>query len=101
MDQNAYNRLRKQMDFVKSLLAVLAVALFVLALFGLDDALAIALAVVIGGGLLNLYRQHRILLRYRCTKCGESPHHKVDDRTGEHHDPGTASCLHCGQRLME
>ncbi|SDG83147.1 hypothetical protein SAMN05216588_101110 [Pseudomonas flavescens] len=101
MDQNTYNRLRKQVDFVKSLLAVLVIALFVLALLGPHDALVTALAVVIGGGLLNLYRQHRILLRYICPNCGESPHHKVDDRAGEHHDPGTASCLHCGQRLME
>ena len=32
MSQNAYNRLRSQVDFLESLLAVLVIALFALAL---------------------------------------------------------------------
>lgn len=101
MDKDAYNRLRHHVDFLQSLLGVLVIALFVLVIFGASDAMVIALAMIIAGGLLNLYRQHQLLVRYSCPNCGKSPHHKVDDRAGEHHDPGTASCLHCGQRLME
>ncbi len=101
MDKDAYNRQRHHVDFLQSLLGVLVIALFVLVIFGASDAVVIALAVIVAGGLLNLYRQHQLLLRYTCPQCRNTPHHKVDDRAGEQHDPGTASCLHCGQRLME
>jgi predicted RNA-binding Zn-ribbon protein involved in translation (DUF1610 family) len=101
MSQNAYNRLRSQVDFLESVLAVLVIALFVLAISGAPDFAVITLAVIIGGGLLNLYRQHQLLERYSCPNCGESPHHRIDERAGEQHDHGTTSCLHCGQRLME
>ncbi|AEF22822.1 hypothetical protein [Pseudomonas fulva] len=101
MSQNAYNRLRSQVDFLESLLAVLVIALFALAIVGAPDFAVITLAVIIGGGLLNLYRQHQLLERYSCPNCGESPHHRVDERAGYYHDPATANCLHCGQRLKE
>lgn len=101
MDQNAYNRLRSQVDFLDSLLAVLVIALFVLAISGAPDFAVMTLAVIIAGGLLNLYRQHQLLERYSCPKCGESPHHRIDERAGVYHDPATANCLHCGERLTD
>ncbi|MFB4367647.1 MULTISPECIES: hypothetical protein [unclassified Pseudomonas] len=101
MDQNAYNRLRSQVDFLESLLAVLVIALFVLAISGAPDFAVITLAVIIGGGLLNLYRQHQLLEGYTCPQCRNTPHHKVDERAGDYHDPATASCLHCGERLTD
>ena len=101
MSQNAYNRLRSQVDFLESLLAVLVIALFVLAIFGAPDFAVITLAVIIGGGLLNLYRQHQLLECYSCPNCRNTPHHRVDERAGYYHDPATANCLHCGERLTE
>lgn len=99
MSQNAYNHLRSQVDFLESLLAVLVIALFMLAILGAPDFAVIILAVIIGGGLLNLYRQHQLLERYNCPNCRNTPHHKVDERAGDYHDPATANCLHCGERL--
>nr|WP_288499804.1 hypothetical protein [uncultured Pseudomonas sp.] len=101
MNPDAYNRLRSHVDFLESLLTVLVIALFVLAIFGIHDALVIALAVAIAAGLLNLHHQHRTLSRYACSNCGQSPHYKFDHRTGEHCDPATAHCLQCGQRLSQ
>jgi len=101
MDQNAYNRLRHHVDFLQSLLGVLVIALFVLVIFGAPDAVVIVLAVIIAGGLLNLYRQHQLLVRYSCPRCRKTPHHRFDERAGDYHDPATANCLHCGQRLMQ
>ncbi|TBU72002.1 hypothetical protein DNK06_23025 [Pseudomonas daroniae] len=101
MTPDDYNRLRKHVDFLESLLAVLVIALFVLAMFRPDGELLIALAVVIAGVLLSLYRQHRTSSRYACPGCGESPHSKTDGVAGERHDPATPNCLHCGQRLSE
>lgn len=101
MSQNAYNRLRSQVDFLESLLAVLVIALFVLAISGAPDFAVITLAVIIGGGLLNLYRQHQLLEGYTCPQCRNTPHHKVDERAGDYHDPTTANCLHCGERLTD
>lgn len=101
MDQNAYNRLRSQVDFLESLLAVLVIALFVLAISGAPDFAVITLAVIIAGGLLNLYRQHQLLEGYTCPQCRNTPHHKVDERAGDYHDPATANCLHCGERLTD
>ncbi|OLU35682.1 hypothetical protein [Pseudomonas sp. PA27(2017)] len=101
MNPDAYNRLRSHVDFLESLLTVLVIALFVLAIFGIHDALVIALAVAIAAGLLGLHHQHRKLSRYACSNCGQSPHYKFDHRTGEHCDPATAHCLQCGQRLSQ
>ncbi|UQY35224.1 hypothetical protein K8U54_01600 [Pseudomonas fulva] len=101
MDQNAYNRLRSQVDFLESLLAVLVIALFVLTISGAPDFAVIILAVIIACGLLNLYRQHQLLERYTCPNCRNTPHQKFDERAGDYHDPATADCLHCGQRLTE
>ncbi|WP_070887080.1 hypothetical protein [Pseudomonas argentinensis] len=101
MDKDAYNRQRHHVDFLQSLLGVLVTALFLLVAFGASDAVVIALAVIIAGGLLNLYRQHQLLERYTCPNCRNTPHHKVDERAGDYHDPATANCLHCGQRLKE
>ncbi len=101
MSQNAYNRLRSQVDFLESLLAVLVIALLVLAISGAPDFAVITLTAIIGGGLLSLYRQHQLLERYSCPKCGESPHHRIDERAGVYHDPATANCLHCGERLTD
>lgn len=101
MSQNAYNRLRSQVDFLESLLAVLVIALFALTISGAPDFVVITLAVITGGGLLNLYRQHQLLERYSCPNCHNTPHHRVDERAGYYHDPATANCLHCGERLTE
>ena len=94
MDQDDYNRLRGNADFLESLLTVLVIGLFVFALLRPEDELLIALAVVIGGVLLRLCRQHDTLNAYDCPACGESPHRRAD-----RHDPATPHCLHCGQRL--
>lgn len=101
MSQNAYNHLRSQVDFLESLLAVLVIALFVLAISGAPDFAVMTLAVVISGGLLNLYRQHQLLERYSCPNCRNTPHNKIDERAGDYHDPATANCLHCGERLTD
>lgn len=101
MSQDDYNRLRKHVDFLESLLAVLVIALFVLAMFRPDGELLIALAVVVTGVLLNLYRQHQLLSRFTCPGCGELPHSKTDHVAGDLNDPATPNCLHCGHRLSE
>lgn len=101
MSQDDYNHLRKHVDFLESLLAVLVIALFMFAMFSPATELLGALAAVIGGLLLRLYRQHQALSRYACPGCGESPHNKADSVAGDRHDPATASCLHCGQRLSD
>ena len=96
MNQDEYNRLRGNADFLESLLAVLVIGLFIFALFRPEGELLIALAVVIGGVLLRLYRQHQNLSHFSCPGCGESPHSRAD-----RHDSATPNCLHCGQRLAE
>ncbi|KIP96594.1 MULTISPECIES: hypothetical protein [Pseudomonas] len=101
MCQDDYNRLRKHVDFLESLLAVLVIALFVLAMFRPDGELLIALAAVVASVVLSLYRQHQLLSRFTCPGCGELPHSKADQVAGDLHDPATPNCLHCGQRLSE
>ncbi|OLU27477.1 hypothetical protein BVH03_14800 [Pseudomonas sp. PA15(2017)] len=59
MNQDDYNRTRQCADFLESLLALLVIALFMFAMFNPADELLIALAVVIGGVLLSLFRQHQ------------------------------------------
>ena len=101
MNKDDYNRQRQHVDFLQSLLGLLVIALFVLVIFGASDAMVIALAVIITGGLLNLHRQHQLLERYSCPNCHNTPHHRVDERAGYYHDPATANCLHCRERLTE
>ncbi|TBV01486.1 hypothetical protein [Phytopseudomonas dryadis] len=101
MTPEHYNRTRRHVDFLESLLAVLVIALFALALFRPEGVLLVALALLIAGVSLSLQRQHQALQRYACPGCGESPHHKSDSVSGDRHDPVTPNCLHCGQRLLD
>ncbi|HEY1026220.1 MAG TPA: hypothetical protein VGE28_01170 [Pseudomonas sp.] len=101
MTPHDYDRQRMQSNFLESMLAVLVIGLFVLAIFGLGGELLIAMAVVIAGVLINLYRLHRSIADYACPSCGESPHERIDERTGHQHDPATPNCLHCGKPLSE
>lgn len=101
MTLDAYNRLRQNTHFLESLLTLLVLALFVLAICGVAGELLLALAVVIGGVLINLQRQHRNLANYNCPGCGELPHSRIDQATGQQHEPATPNCLHCGQPLTD
>ncbi|RIA22538.1 hypothetical protein DFO61_3225 [Ectopseudomonas oleovorans] len=101
MTPQDYDRQRMQSNFLESLLAVLVIGLFVLAIFGMGGELLIAMAVVIAGVLVNLYRLHHSITDYSCPSCGELPHERVDERAGRQHDPATPNCLHCGKELSE
>lgn len=101
MTQQDYDRQRMQAAFLESLLAVLVIGLFVLAIFGMGSELLIALAVVIVGVLANLYRLHRAIANYPCPACGEPPHSHNDHSIGERQDPATRHCLNCGTPLSD
>lgn len=101
MTPHEYDRQRMQANFLESLLALLVIGLFVLAIFGFGSELLIAMAVVIVGVLVNLYRQYRSITGYTCPACGESPHSHSDHKTGTQHDPTTPNCLNCGSPLSD
>ncbi|MDH1262763.1 MULTISPECIES: hypothetical protein [unclassified Pseudomonas] len=96
-----YNRSRRHADFLESLLTTLVIALLALALFVPEDELLIALAVVIGGVLVGLYRQHQSLGEYRCPRCGGCPHSAQDERIGHQQELTTPHCLHCRLPLSD
>lgn len=101
MTQEHYNRSRRHADFLESLLTTLVIALLMLALFVPEHELLIALAVLIGGVLVGLYRQHQTLTRYNCPRCGGCPHDRVDEQIGHQQELTTPHCLHCRLPLSD